>query len=385
MNIGIDISPLASSFRSGVGEYTYELLKALFAIDKKNQYFLFLNAWNKKQTHEFFPPQKNVHLIRTYYPNKIFHAITKIFHRPFLDTLIVKEYEKKHHVKIGHLNVFFSPNIGFVSLSSHCKNIFTIHDLSFELFPQCFSLKMRLWHAFLRPKNQCENSDLILVPSQSTKRDIEEQYGISPEKIKVLPLGVSSVFEFSRAEVHQVRHKYGLPEKFILFLGTLEPRKNIEGIIEAYRLFGSSRGYELIIAGGKGWKYKKILKKIEDTPGVRYIGYVDPKEKPALFRAASVFVFPSFYEGFGLPVLEAFQSGVPVITSDRSSLPELTDGAAALVNPHLFEEIQVALERILSDEPLKKNMIQTGKERAKDFVWEKSAREFLDILQKFHI
>lgn len=388
MNIGIDINPLLTSPRTGVGEYTFELLNAVFALDKKNQYFLFSNSFSKQPDVEMWD-QKNVHFIHTRVPNKIFHFLMRMTHRPHIDELIVKQYEKKNKIKIGHLDIFFSPNIGFSSLSKKCKKILTVHDLSFELFPDCFSLKMRLWHKLLRPKKQCELANMILVPSENSKRDITDIYNISPEKIHVLPLGQSEAFaplkEYSSEHLRLIKEKYHLPEKYIFFLGTLEPRKNIEGVIEAFSLFQQefpeqTGQYTLVIAGTNGWKYKRIQKSIQKTKQVEHIGYVLEEDKPILYTSSALFVYPSFYEGFGLPVLEAMGSGVPVITSNRSSLPEITSGAAYLVDPHSVEEIKTGMERILFFEGVRHNLVQKGLLQAQKFDWTQTAQKFLDIV-----
>ncbi len=383
MNIGIDINPLLSAERTGVGEYTFELLNALFEIDKKNHYFLFSNAWDKED-HVFWE-QKNVHCVPTHYPNKFFHLALCLFRRPFLDTFVVKNYEKKQKMNIGHLNIFFSPNLGFTSISKSCKHIQVVHDLSFEIFPQFFSFKRRWWHTILRPRSLCHNAAVVITPSLSSKRDVSDIYDIIPEKIHVISPGVSSVFLTpplsSEDHVRLIKEKYHLPEKYIFFLGTLEPRKNIGEVIEAYKQSSLlSKGYHLVIAGSKGWDYKSIVKKIEETAGVTYIGYVHAEDKPLLYSFASLFVYPSYYEGFGIPVAEAMSCGVPVLTSNRSSLPEITQGAAYLVDPHNVEEIKVGMERILSSESLQKSLKEKGKQEAERFQWKKSAEDFLNLL-----
>ncbi len=187
LNIGIDISPLTSSSRTGVGEYTYELLNALFDIDGENQYFLFYNSFKDVSANIPQWKNKNVHFIHTSWPNKIFHFLLQIFNYPKFDILIKKQTGIQ-------LDYFFSPNIGFQSISKNTKHILTVHDLSFEIFPECFSLKMRLWHSFLSPSRQCKRADIILTPSENTKRDIVDLYKISGDKIKALIPGLSSLF-----------------------------------------------------------------------------------------------------------------------------------------------------------------------------------------------
>lgn len=392
MNIGIDIRPLMEESRTGVGEYTCELLNALFDIDKENQYFLFYNSG--KDVSKNIPKwrQKNVHYIKSRYPNKLFNFFILFFKFPKLDKLIIKNKQSI----INNLDYFFSPNINFLALSKKTKLILTIHDISFEFFPDCFSLKRRLWHKILDPKKQCKKADIILVPSENTKQDIINFYDVPENKIKVLYPGLSKKFRTLSAQavnntesIKVVRSKYNLPDKFILFLGTLEPRKNIIGIIQAFKfskLFppeadpSFSRGYELVIAGTKGWKIEPIMDLINVTKGVKYIGYVDAKDKPMLYSLASIFVYPSLYEGFGFPVIEAMASHTPVVTSNRSSIPEISDNAAYLVNPNNVDEIRRGMEVLSKDEKLCNLLIENGKKRIEKFDWSSSAKEFVNLI-----
>lgn len=184
-----------------------------------------------------------------------------------------------------------------------------------------------------------------------------------------------------------LKQKYSLPKKYILFLGTIEPRKNILALIEAYEMAHARlhNPIDLVIAGAPGWKSKSIFKRINHSPlrkQIHIINYVAPEDKYDLYRSASLFVYPSIYEGFGFPVLEAMQAGVPVITTNRSSLPEITDGAAYLINPHRPDEIAEGIERILSSPVLHNYYFRAGLKQAQKYNWEKTAREWLDCLQQ---
>ena len=392
MNIGIDIRSLMEKNKTGVGEYIYELLSAVFKIDKQNQYFLFYNSaqdvfanipkWNNE----------NVHYVSKKWPNKLFNFCLFFLCWPKIDKLIGKK-----------LDYFFAPNINFFALSPEVKQILTIHDLSFEYFPDCFDGKRRLWHKILSPKNACQRADIILTPSKNTKRDVMETYGIDEKKIKVIYPGLSSVFNepaFAKATAgllsqveysadgcgnknNEIIKKYNLPDKFILFLGTIEPRKNIIGIIEAFNKFCGKKPdiYKLVIAGAQGWKIEPIMELISKSVNVKYIGYVDAADKPALYKLADLFVYPSLYEGFGFPVLEAMAMGTPVIAGDRSSLPEISDGSVFLVNPNNTDEIARGMEMLLSDERTKNMFSNKGIEQAKEFSWQKAATEFLKIFE----
>ncbi len=440
--IGIDIRALMSPVRAGVGEYTYELLNAIFKIDKANQYFLFYNSYKDVSANIPKWNQENVHYIRTKWPNKLYNASVKIFGIPKINKI--------------KLDYFFSPNFNFTSLPANkrrvsmdatlhdfvkSKSILTIHDLSFEFFPQFFSFKQRLWHWAINPKRQCQKADTIITPSENTKRDIVDIYKINPEKIKVIYPGVnlhttqtpvvipnpirtgeeslhsklsfpqqreSRQFEpdtgfplaagmttdrdpssvrtsLGMTNTEEVRKKYNLPHKFILFLGTVEPRKNIIDLIEAFeQLCKTTLNYSLVIAGHKGWNDKEIYQKFNSSPvkdKIKLIGSVDAADKTTLYSMSELFVYPSFYEGFGFPVAEAMACGIPVITSNRSSLPEIAGNAAYLVNPNRPNELAQALIEMTKNEKLRERFKHLGLEQAKKFSWNKAAQEFIDLLQ----
>ena len=363
--------------RTGVGEYTYELLDVLFEIDKENNYILFYNSW--KDVSDIIPKwnQKNVHYIITRWPNKLFSFFTWL--RVIkLDHLIERRFVKGNSKFITtRLDYFFSPNLNFTCLSKKIKHIITIHDLSFEFFKKCYSWKRRLWHRILNPSKQCRRANIVLVPSENTKLDVGEIYNISKEKIKVIIPGLSNEFlniRYKKVNEDDVRKKYSLPQKYILFLGTIEPRKNIIGVIEAYKkVYGQKFGAcGLVIAGARGWKYDNIINDIDKTPGAQYVGYVDAEDKPALYSLAETFVYPSLYEGFGFPVLEALVCGTPVITSNRSSLPEVVGDYAYLVNPYNIHEIEKGLQFF-------QNKKQTYID-LESFNWRVSAQNFLLLL-----
>jgi len=380
MRIGIDIRSLQGPYRTGIGTYTAELLNALFKIDLTNEYFLFGNSVG--QPIKITWSQPNVHLIYTHYPNKILNAGLCVFNQPKLDTLLAKS------AKIKNLDYFFSPHLNFTALSPTTKHIITIHDLTFALFPEFLTYRQQLWHHLVWPKKQCEQATLILTPSENTKRDLITYYKIPESKIKVLYPGITiPPSEGGSRGVLANSSLSHLPEKYILFLGTIEPRKNILALIEAYEMAHTklTNPISLVIAGAPGWKSKSIFNHINRSPlrkQIHVINYVAPEDKYELYHSASLFVYPSIYEGFGFPVLEAIQAGVPVITTNRSSLPEITDGATYLVNPHRPDELAEGIERILSSPILHNHYSIAGLRQVQKYNWEKTAREWLNYLQK---
>jgi glycosyltransferase involved in cell wall biosynthesis len=398
MVIAIDIRSLNDPLRGGVGEYTSSLLEALFHLDPKNEYLLFTNSFTPTPNRLVwgFTRFPNVRVVRFSYPNKLFNFSLRFLRFPKLDNMLEKATGKK-------VDVFFIPNLNFVQLSKNCKSVLVVHDLSFELFPEFFSFKRRLWHKFVEPRRLAREAETIIAISENTKEDLMDLYKVPEQKIKVIYPGVggSSTNNESRANV---RIKYNLPDKFILYLGTLEPRKNLDGLIKAFEVFkqktsppinhrlrrdpangGGLSTYQLIIAGQPGWLSREIYKAAEKSSvkdHIRFIGYVAPEDKPALYQSASLFVYPSIYEGFGFPPLEAGLQGTPTIVSSSSSFFETLGEGSLLVDPWNVHEIAEGMFQVLTDEKFASVLREKGREAALRFSWEKCAKEVLQELTK---
>jgi len=375
-NIAIDVRSLMEEKLTGVGEYTFNLLKSLFSIDQQNQYYLFYNKREPYLKHINCLCQDNVTLCEFTYPNKLLNACIKIFKRPFLDSLILSKYNKK-------ADVFFFPNINFLSISPIGKYIITAHDLSFKIFPYFYSLKRRIWHNSIDCRQIFKNAYKIIAVSENTKRDLIDLYNINPNKIKVIHSGVN--INFSKDKKGQIKQKYNLPDKFILGLGTLEPRKNIESLIEAFALLKQKTNFphKLVIAGAKGWKYNEIfnlIQKLKLENEIFFPGYIDIKDKPYIYNLADIFIYPSYYEGFGFPPLEAMACRTPVITSHTSSLTEICENTALFIDPYNINEIYWAIKEILSDNNLRANLIGKGSVQVQKFNWQQTAEKFLQTI-----
>lgn len=373
MNIGIDIRPLMTKNRTGVGEYTFELLNALFKIDQTNKYWLFYNSYHDIEANIPRWTQANVRYLHTRWPNKLFNAAQKFLNYPKLDKIFPEK-----------LDYFLSFNLNFTSLSLNTKFILTIHDLSFIFFPEYFSPKQRIWHRIISPEKQCRRADIILAPSKNTKRDLIKFFHLPTEKIKVIYPGLSSLFSASITQdrLTAVKKKYNLPDNFILFLGTIEPRKNVLGIIKSFEKATHHLPADcaIVIAGDSGYQADKIKKYVDESlykNRIKFLNYIEPTDKPPLYTLAKKFIFPSFYEGFGFPVLEAMATNTPVITSAKSSLPEITGDSAILINPNYPKKIA---EAILKNFPNKNLTKKNGPDRATQFSWEESARNLLQLL-----
>jgi glycosyltransferase involved in cell wall biosynthesis len=365
---------------TGVGEYTLNLLTHLFEIDNKNHYYLFYNS--RQNVENIIPkfPQKNIHYCPFKIPNKLLNLSLKLFKYPKLDNLIQKKY------KTQNINQFFFPNISFAS--TNCPYLITAHDLSFEIFPEFLSLKRKLWHRIINPKKQYQNAKKIIAVSENTKNDLTKTFNISSEKITTIYSGITKNFRIlpvGHPGLKKIKRKYNLPEKFFLFLGTIEPRKNLETLIDAFALFQSEdlEKYSLVIVGKPGWKYKKTFQKIEQYNSTHenkiiLTNFIKSTEKVFFYNLATLFIYPSFYEGFGFPPLEAMACGCPVITSPNSSLTEICGNAALFVDPANANEIKNGIQTILENKNL---FIPQGLLNSSSFSWQKSAQSFLDALK----
>jgi glycosyltransferase involved in cell wall biosynthesis len=260
-------------------------------------------------------------------------------------------------------------------LLSACPLVITVHDLSFLYYPRNFRALNRV---YLRLFTQwsVHQAKRIIAVSESTKRDLIQQYGLPPDKVDVVYNGVDPRFRpLPSDQVASFRTERGLPEQFILFVGTLEPRKNIVRLIESYARMQRPRP-PLLLAGGRGWLYEEVFARVDalDLRGeVSFVGYVPAEDLPLWYNAASLFVYPSLYEGFGLPPLEAMACGTPVVASDASSLPEVVGRAGLLPDPNSTEALAAAMGRMLADLDLQAEMRAAGMARAKAFSWQQTA------------
>lgn len=363
--------------RSGVGQYVFNLLKELFALDKKNTYMIYgYILFGKKFTSPFKNLPKNVKLrLVRFFPSKFVNLSSRKFLPPPIDLLTLTKPEL-----VIFTNFVRSP------LITSAKSISIIYDLSFEKYGQ-YSDKKNVEVLKRQVPNAVKNSNLIITISENSKEEIAEFYNIDPKKIKIVYPAINhNEFKLQKyKKTEAVKQKYGINQDYILYTGTLEPRKNIVGILESYANLSTElrSKYALVLAGGKGWKDEEIEKKLEQFKKLNIIrtGYVDDKDLPALYSGATLFVYPSFYEGFGMPPLEAMACGTPVITANNSSLPEVVGDAAILIDAKDVDALTKNIEKVLQDEKIQRSMIQKGLKRAKVYSWQKSAQKLHKIIE----
>ncbi|MHB1004887.1 MAG: glycosyltransferase family 4 protein [Chloroflexota bacterium] len=271
-------------------------------------------------------------------------------------------------------------SLGYVQpLACPSRTVLTVHDLSFLLYPGNFNAANRLYLSNFT-RLSAKRADRIVAVSENTKRDVVRLLGVPAEKVAVVYHGIEPHFRVADpAEVSAFRARHGLPERFILFLGTIEPRKNLDTLVEAFgRLKRSGLPHGLVLAGAKGWQWGPVFAAVERLGLARDVffpGYVPYDEQPLWYNASELFVYPSLYEGFGFPPLEAMACGAPVIASGTSALPEVVGDAGLLVDPRNVDSLAEAMHHVLNDADQRERMRALGVARARAFTWEEAARQ----------
>lgn len=357
MKITIDVSQMAYEW-TGVGRYTFELVKALLRLSTKHEFTLWAGV--RKQRFYFESLQKTEPWNRATWIYS--HLSPKLAGVLFNYSPLHLEY-LSGPTDLIHLSDWTAP-------VTRVPTVTTVHDLAFIKYPETVDPLIRHTQS-VRLSRIVSHGNHIIADSLSTKNDLIEKYHLNASQIDVVYPGIShSYLPASLTEIDRVKKKYSLPSHFILSLGTQEPRKNLERLVEATK----DLTYPLVIAGKYGWG-----KKLDSPAHVKVLGFVDEKDLPALYSSATVFCYPSLYEGFGFPVLEAMACGVPVVTSNVSSLPEVAGTAAILVDPLSLGSIRSGIEQAITT---REKMIKKGIQQAKKFNWDKTARQVLAIYEK---
>lgn len=376
MRIGFNAQLLVNPTRSGIEHYIYYLLESLAIIDKDNEYIIFCKSEND------LPPialkKDNFILCNSLLPLSIrgFRVLREQLFFPF--------HLSQKNIDIYHGTHFMLPVI------LYCPSVVTFHDLllrrglDLDTYETSNPLS-KLFLNFILPYSARKAQKIISV-SDSTKSDIVNELKIKPDKVVTVYHGVSKSFRRidDRNHLEKVRSIFNLPTEYFLFVGALKPRRNLLRVIEAYSLLKKYHGvnHKFVIAGPKDERYKEVFVNIEKlglTDDTIFIGNIDHKVLPAIYNMASFFIYPSLYDGFGFPPVEAMACGVPVITSNVSSLPEIVSDAGILVDPYNIEEMATAMWRVISDKELSEKMAKKGMERAAGFTWERCARDTLRV------
>jgi glycosyltransferase involved in cell wall biosynthesis len=375
MRIGVDITSAVTQ-GGGIGRYTRELIYALVRADKTTDYHLF----SAKQ-----PPTLPV-------PDPIPSGDNISYHQAPLSERWL--YRLWYRLKLplpvqlmtGQLDLFHSPDFVLPPVRNDIPTIVTVHDLSFVHYPKTFTPALVNYLNNVVPWS-VERATHILADSQATKDDLMNIWGVTAEKVTVLYSGVSGRFRpvTNNKQLSAVRQKYDIGDApYLVSVSTLQPRKNFQMLIRAFKPVAAEQPHNLIIAGGKGWLYEEMLAEVEKQGlegRVKFIGFVADGDLPALYSEASLMVFPSLYEGFGLPLLEAMACGVPVLSSNSSCLPEVAGEAAVLLPPTDQDAWSQSMNDLLSNSSQRARMVAAGFLQARKFTWKKAAVQLQAIYQ----
>ena len=369
MRVGIDATAVPRP-RAGAGNYIFNLVRAIAEVDGINSYVVFarpqlIDEWGIRQ------------------PNFRFHA-NELRHRPLRllwEQTVLPVLARRHRLDVLH-----SPHYTFPMLSS-ARRVVTILDMTFYLYPQVHSFVKRLFFKRMI-RLAVRYADRIITISESTASDLFRLVGGEglPEKTHAVPLAVDSRFRLiqDEAAVAIACRRLGLePRRFLLYVGVLEPRKNLPVLLRAFRRArDEGNRLALAIVGNRGWKFASIFATVQELgleKDVIFTGYVSDADLPYVYNGAALFVYPSLYEGFGLPVLEALSCGTPLITSNVSSMPEIVGDAGLLIPPSDETRLADAIREVLSDPALAASLSEKGRERAARFSWSRTARETIAV------
>jgi len=367
MHIAIDAHSVGTQLGGNV-TYITSLIEALAEIDKANQYTLYVTM--PEAVERYTGRWDNFNVRRT------------LPHTPLIRIPITLALELRRR-PVDLLFVQYT-----APLFAPCKVVTTIHDISYEHLPETFNRRSR-FQMKLTIRHTARHADHVIASSEYSRQDVIDTYQLRPEKVTAIPLAAPASYKpvTDQSRLNRIREKYSIKGDFILGVGSIHPRKNLSRLISAYAALVKRRDDvpALILVGKKGWLSDETFNAKELSglgDRVRFTGFVPDEDLPPLYSAAKVFVYPSFFEGFGLPPLEAMQCGTPVITGNRTSLPEVVGDAGLQVDPFQTDAIADAIEKVLSDEKLSLELSERGLKRAEKFSWGSTARQTLAVFER---
>jgi glycosyltransferase involved in cell wall biosynthesis len=375
MRIAVDYTAAVNQ-TAGIGRFVRSLIKGVVDIDQRNQYLL-VHARPNEDAVLDFPTASNVSRRQLPISERL---LTILWHRANLPLPV--------DVFTGTVDLFHSPDFVLPPLRG-TKSILTVHDLAFLLFPECAHEALREYLLRVVPRS-ARRASFIVADSENTANDVICLLGVSPERVAVVPGGVDPRFQpvTDPERLRMMRRLLGVETApYVLFVGVIEPRKNLQGLIQAFELIKKRYRlpHKLVVVGRKGWLSDGIYEKYEQSQvrqDIVFPGFIPDEDLPTLYSAASALSMPSFYEGFGLPLLEAMACGTPVVASNAASLPEVVGDAAPQVDPNDIDALAEALAQVLTDDTLRAVNRARGLERAAQFSWQAAAQKLLEVYER---
>uniref|UniRef100_A0A832DRN0 Glycosyltransferase family 1 protein n=1 Tax=candidate division WWE3 bacterium TaxID=2053526 RepID=A0A832DRN0_UNCKA len=385
MRVAIDAQTLLRQ-NAGVTYYTKGLVEEVLKQDRRNHYDLLLwRLFPKPPVFMFGKEQNFFYRYQRFFPYRFFYKLHKWGINIPLEVFFPPS--ARASAGEGRYDLYFFPDF-VIYPHRFGRSVVVVHDLSFEKTPQfVFKENVKFLKKFV--PLSVRQADRVIAISENTKEDLREVYGIPEEKVTVINPGVDlKVFRpQGREEATQIKNKYGITRPFILYLGTIDSRKNVAALVRAYANLRDRTRYQLVLAGKVGWTYEhqidrevqEVVKNLKLEEDVIFTGYTPDEDRPKLLSACEVFVFPSFFEGFGMPVVEAQACGAPVVASNTTSLPEAAGAAAVLVDPRNEGELGEAIRNVLGSPKLQEDLRRRGFENSRRFRWEDSAVKLMRV------
>jgi glycosyltransferase involved in cell wall biosynthesis len=370
MKIGFDARDLIGC-RTGVGRYLLNLVNALSNVTMDNEYHLYTH---KKLEEKLFDDTQNVHI-------KNINGYKYLWKNIFFPISLLSDKIDLVHIP-SYSAMWFPP----------CKSVVTIHDMIFAKHPEWAANKKQYIRFKYYVKKTAKKADAIIVVSKTSKKEVIELTGVPEEKIYVTYLAADKIYKVQDNidKLGRIKQKYSFDKKYILYVGSIHPRRNLERLLKSFALLKKRTNvpHNLLLVGLSFSPKEKLFQKAKELDlekDIKYLGYVPDEDLVSLYNFADIFVYPSLYEGFGIPVLEAMACGTPVITSNISSLPEVSGDAAYLIDPYSIEEIYSAMQSILFNKEVRNKLVKKGFERTKNFDWKKTAEQtfyvFNEVMQ----
>ncbi|MDD5043406.1 MAG: glycosyltransferase family 1 protein [Patescibacteria group bacterium] len=371
MLIGIDASRANKKEKTGTEWYSYYLIQEFKKLNSEGDQFILYSKEALCDGLENLPPNWRSKILTS--------SLRRFWTQWRLSWEMIKDKP----------DILFVP-AHTIPLIHPKRTVTTLHDIGFERFPEIYNFQELAYHRF-SARFAIKHAKRVITVSNFSKQEMIDIYGADPEKISVVYNGYNSDLykKLPKEEASSILEKYNISQPYFLFLGRLEEKKNVAGLIRAFNLlmrderFGD---YKLVLVGRSGYfGYQKIKDEIFHSPvkdKILELGWVEEQDLPAFYNGATAFIFPSFYEGFGIPITEAMACGTPVVCSNRAALPEIAGGAGILIEPENFEEFGRKMGEVVNDENLRRTLIEKGLERAKLFSWKKCAEETMKILKQ---